>query len=263
MARVLAISSHVVHGHVGLCATVPALQWLGHEAWAVPTVVLASRPGLGRLARHAIPPPELGAMLRALEEDGSWAALDAVLLGYFPSAAAVIAAAEAVGRIRQARPGIPVLVDPILGDAGRLYVEPSTAQALRERLLPLATIATPNLFEAQWLTGVTLSGPEAIAGTARRLGVDTVVVTSAVETAAAISTMLVGAEATIVRHAPVRPGVPNGAGDLFAGLFLGHLLDKRGAEAALDASLDDLDRVLAASAHRPVLDLAALWRAGT
>ena len=45
MAKVLAISSHVVRGHVGLDATVPALQYLGHEVWALPTVLLSSRPG--------------------------------------------------------------------------------------------------------------------------------------------------------------------------------------------------------------------------
>ena len=61
MARVLAISSHVVRGTVGLAATVPALQWLGHEVWALPTVLLASRPGLGRFVRHEVPAPDLAA----------------------------------------------------------------------------------------------------------------------------------------------------------------------------------------------------------
>jgi pyridoxine kinase len=55
MAKVLAISSHVVRGHVGLAATVPALQYLGHEVWALPTVLLSSRPGLGRLAKRDMP----------------------------------------------------------------------------------------------------------------------------------------------------------------------------------------------------------------
>ena len=81
MAKVLAISSHVVRGHVGLDATVPALQWLGHEVWAVPTVLLASRPGLGRMVRHELPASELADMLAALEADGCWPSLDAVLTG--------------------------------------------------------------------------------------------------------------------------------------------------------------------------------------
>ena len=59
MAKVLAISSHVVRGAVGLAATVPALQSLGHEVWALPTVLLSSRPGLGRLVKHDVPAAEL------------------------------------------------------------------------------------------------------------------------------------------------------------------------------------------------------------
>ena len=261
MANVLAISSHVVRGHVGLAAAVPALQRLGHEAWALPTVLLASRPGLGRLVRHEVPAADLAAMLSALESDGCWASLDAVLAGYFPSAQAVTVAAEAIQRIRQTRPGIPVLVDPILGDDGRLYIAQETAEAIRRELLPLATVATPNRFELEWLTGGPIDGPAGLTDAARRLGPETVVVTSAVEARDTVSTLLVTRAEAVERPSPRRPGIPNGAGDLFAGLFLGRLLaGRKPAAAALDAALADLDRVLAASMHQAVLDLAALGR---
>src|SRR6476646_2004196 len=153
MAKVLAISSHVVRGHVGLDATVPALQHLGHEVWALPTVLLASRPGLGRLVKRDMPADDLAAMLAALEADGCWGSLDAVLTGYFPSPQSALVAAQAIARIKAARPDIPVLVDPVVGDAGRLYVAQATAEAVRDALLPLASITTPNLFELSWLTG--------------------------------------------------------------------------------------------------------------
>jgi len=78
MAHVLALSSHVVRGHVGLGATVPALQYLGHEVWAVPTVLLASRPGLGRPVRYELPSRRVSAVLDALRSDGCWSALAAV-----------------------------------------------------------------------------------------------------------------------------------------------------------------------------------------
>jgi pyridoxine kinase len=268
MARVLALSSHVVRGHVGLAATVPALQWLGHEVWALPTVVLASRPGLGRLERQERQElPDLAAMLAALEADGCWPMLDAVLTGYFPSAASVDVAADAIARIRAANPRAKVLVDPILGDAGRLYVAPTTAAAIRDRLLPLADIATPNLFELTWLTGAAPASLddaasdralENVARLARQLGPATVVVTSAGETAAEVATLLVTGSPRRERRLPRRDGIPNGAGDLFAGLLLGYLLDGLSEEAALDASLAALDRVLAASAGRDVLELGAL-----
>jgi pyridoxine kinase len=269
MATILAISSHVARGTVGLAASVPALQWLGHEVWPLPTVLLASRPGLGRLVRHDVPVDRLRAMLTALEADGCWRALNAVLVGYFPSAASASAAASAVRRIRQAAPHIPVLIDPIVGDAGRLYVAETTAAAIRDELLPLATVATPNLFELGWLTGAPVQGSAhdsaglaAVADAARRLGVSAVVVTSAAETEAAVTTLAVTDEAAIERTSPRRRAIPNGAGDLLAGLLLGNLLRDRNMAAALDASLTALDRVLAASGARPALDLSALTRAG-
>jgi pyridoxine kinase len=258
MARVLAISSHVARGHVGLAATLPALQWLGHEVWALPTVLLASRPGLGQLVSQAMPAADLEAMLAALEIDGCWPALDAVLTGYFASPASVTVAAKAIGRIRQANPRTLVLVDPILGDGGRLYVPEPTAAAIRDELLPLADIATPNLFELQWLTAAAhASGPDAVA-MARTLGRPRVVVTSAAATQWEIATLLVGPGMHVEQRRPWRDGIANGAGDLFAGLLLGYMLNGHPAETALEASLFALERVLAASTGRDVLQLSAL-----
>jgi pyridoxine kinase len=258
MAKVLAISSHVVRGHVGLAATVPALQHLGHEVWGLPTVIVASRPGLGRLVKRDVLAADLADMLTALEADGCWPALDAVLTGYFPSQECVATVAKAVAAIKAAKPRIPVLVDPVVGDAGRLYVAQATAEAIRDALLPLATIATPNLFELGWLTGTTPGHPAEVVQAARHLGPPTVVVTSASATATAVTTLLVGKEQRIERETPKRSGIPNGAGDLFAGLFLGHSLNGSSAEAALDDSLGDLDRVLTTSADQDVLQLSAL-----
>src|SRR5262245_54856442 len=113
MGRVLALSSHVARGAVGLAATVPALSALGQEVWALPTVILASRPGLGKLAKYPLPAPDLAALLAALEADGCWAELDAVFTGYFSSPEAVLLAAQAIGRLKQVNPGVLVCVDPV------------------------------------------------------------------------------------------------------------------------------------------------------
>jgi pyridoxine kinase len=258
MAKVLAISSHVVRGCVGLAAGVPALQRLGHEVWALPTVLLASRPGLGRLVKREVAPADLADMLAALEADGCWASVDAVLAGYFASPQAVAAAAPAVAAIKRARPDAAVLIDPVLGDAGRLYVSEATAAAIRDLLLPLATIATPNAFELGWLTGTAPRTLAEAAAAARRLGPPAVVVTSALETQASVATVLVTAGACLERHAARRADLPNGAGDLFAGLLLGHLANGLAAEAALDASLATLDRVLSASTGCASLQLSGL-----
>jgi pyridoxine kinase len=260
MARILAISSHVTHGNVGLTATVPALQSLGHEVWPMPTVLLASRPGLGQMARHAVPATDLAAMLAALEADGSSPTLDAVLTGYFPSAEAVAAAADAVARIKQAKPGITVMVDPILGDAGALYVPEAAAHAVRDQLLPLATLATPNLFELQWLAQAPVDERAAIEAAVASLGIPSVVVTSAEESADSIATLLVALGRTTVFQSPRHPDIPNGTGDIFAGLLLGYLLRGQDQDSAVVSALDTLDGILTESEGRSVLQLSALMK---
>jgi pyridoxine kinase len=258
MARILAISSHVVRGQVGLAATVPALQSLGHEVWALPTVLLASRPGLGRPSRYDLPPADLSAMLAALESDGCWPMLDAVFTGYFPSATAVGVAADTIARIKAANPSLLTCVDPIIGDAGRLYVAKETAEAIRDRLVPLADVAIPNLFELIWLTGAPADTAAEIVRSACSLGPPTVVVTSAAQSAAGVGTLLAVRGSISEHQTRTRSAIPNGAGDVLAGLFLGRLLRGEPAEAALRAGLASLDRVLAASEGKPVLDLAPL-----
>ena len=48
---VIVISSHVMRGSVGNRAAVFALETLGHQVWALPTIVLPWHPGHGRSTR--------------------------------------------------------------------------------------------------------------------------------------------------------------------------------------------------------------------
>jgi pyridoxine kinase len=197
-------------------------------------------------------------MLAALEDDRSWPTLDAVMTGYFPSAESVHAAADAIVLMKRAKPGLTVLVDPIIGDAGTLYVPEQTARAIRERLLPLATIATPNLFELQWLAQSPANNRAAIEAAAATLGVPSLVVTSAEVSADSIETLLVVNGRSRTFQSPRHPDIPNGAGDIFAGLLLGHLLKGHDQETSLVNALDALDGLLGKSKGRPVLQLSTL-----
>src|SRR5260221_14276637 len=95
MARVLAISSQVAFGPVGLTALVPALQAGGHEVLAVPTITLSNHPGHGPPAGFRTTPDDLSAILATLEGLGALENAKAVLTGYFADAAQVEAAAQA------------------------------------------------------------------------------------------------------------------------------------------------------------------------
>jgi pyridoxine kinase len=217
------------------------------------------------LSRYELPEADLSGMLAALQADGCWPMLDAVFTGYFPAPAAVCVAADAIVRMKAAKPSLLVCIDPILGDAGRLYagrlyVGQETAEAIRDRLVPLADVATPNLFELGWLTGTPAETATDIVRSACSFGPAMVVVTSAAHTAAGVGTLLVVRGSISEHQTRTRSAIPNGAGDVLAGLFLGRLLRGEPAEAALRASLASLDQVLAASEGQPVLNLGALHR---
>jgi hydroxymethylpyrimidine/phosphomethylpyrimidine kinase len=69
-----------------------------------------------------------------------------------------------------ARPLPHLVVDPVLAaSGGEALLEPAGIAVLRERLLPLATLVTPNLREAEVLTGRTVSEPAEMREAARAL----------------------------------------------------------------------------------------------
>ena len=74
-----------------------------------------------------------------------------------------------VDRLTARRPA-HLVVDPVMvATSGAVLLEPAAVACLRERLLPLATLVTPNLHEAAALTGVAVRGPDEMREAARRL----------------------------------------------------------------------------------------------
>jgi pyridoxine kinase len=258
MARVIALSSQVVRGHVGLSAIVPAFQRLGHEVWAIPTVVLSNHPGHGYCAGIRMEPAIQARMLDALEGHGWLTEADAVISGYLPSPEHVQFAARLVQRLREVRAAL-YLCDPVLGDdPGGLYIDERAAEAIRSDLIALADIATPNAFELAWLAGrgeAASDDPEALARAARQLGVARVLVTSVGLTAGRLANILVEREATVLCEVEQRPEVPHGTGDLLSALFLGHLLNGADGATALGLAAAGVDMALKASTGRDELAL--------
>jgi len=245
VAKVLAISSQVVLGSVGLSIAVPALQAEGYEVLAVPTVLLSNHPGLG--------PPKGGAVDIAPLLDGAggiqgFAGVDAVFTGYFSKPEQVEKAAEV---IRALKPGL-VVVDPILGDNGKLYVAEAVAQVIKTHLVPLATVLTPNVFELSWLAGRAIGNDADAVAAARALGRPEVIVTS-VPANEKLLTLRVTADAVQQVASTKREQVPHGTGDYLAGLYLAHRL-KQDADKAFTATMARLDAVIATSVGRRTLE---------
>ena len=229
MTRVLALSSWVAAGHVGLSAAIPALQALRAEVVGLPTVMLSNHKAFAHCAGGPVPPAEIEAMLEAVAANGWLAGLDAVLTGYMPSAAHVEAAARAVAAVRAASPAAQVVVDPVLGDDPKgLYIPAEAAAAVAALLVPEADALTPNRFELAQITGRPAEDLAGAAEAARALAAARpgrrVIVTSPPispeDTGALVATPDGSATLHVTRR---REGAPNGAGDVVSALIAGGL----------------------------------------
>jgi pyridoxine kinase len=249
--RILSVSSQVVWGPVGNSAAVPALQAAGHEVLSLPTITLSNHPGHGQPAGFRTEAGDMARMLAALEGLGALEDLDAVMTGYFASAGQVEEVARLLGRI-----AVPLLlVDPVMGDHGRLYVPPEVADAIERHLAPRATILTPNGFELSRLSGKEVTDAASATAAARAMGLPELLATSIPEEGGRIATLLVTPEEVHNVTTSKLENVPHGTGDFLSGLYLAARLEAPPKEA-LAAAMKTLARAIALSAGTQVLDVA-------
>jgi pyridoxine kinase len=241
---IIAISSHVARGSVGNRAMVFALERLGFTVWAVPTVLLPYHPGHGPVEKVVPDDDSFTHLLEALVQSGHVMDVAGIISGYLASPQQADAVANLVKSVKANRSEALYLCDPVLGDQSGLYVAESIAAAIRDELLPLADVATPNAFECSWLAGRgTDGGIEDLASSGRRLGPPTVLVTSTPSLMRGqIGNLLVESDATWLLEHPALPSTTKGTGDLLAALLLGRRLEGhtwlQAAEAALASTFE-------------------------
>jgi pyridoxine kinase len=254
---VLSIQSEVVRGHVGNSAARFALQRIGIDVWAVPTVVLSNHPGHGRFAGDVTPATRLGELIAGLDAHGWLTRCDGVLSGYLGAADQARVVAEAVRRVKAANPRALYLCDPVFGDDGGAYAQPGVAEAMARELLPLADIVTPNRFELASLTSKKIVDPASAVAAARALGKREVVVTSVpFNGGGMIGTVAVTVDEAWSTAAPRLDGAPHGSGDLLAALYLGQRLKAMAPREALEFAASAVDCVLKASVAARADELA-------
>ncbi|TFK39690.1 bud site selection protein 16 [Crucibulum laeve] len=152
--RVLSIQSHVVFGYVGGKAAVFPLQCLGYDVDVVNTVNFSNHSGYGRSGGTKTSASELNAIFESMEHN-ELLMPTRLLTGYIPGAEALSAVSQLAKKLKHAKPSLIYLLDPVMGDAGRLYVAPDVVPVYQE-MLPLATVITPNWFEVELLTRIKL-----------------------------------------------------------------------------------------------------------
>jgi pyridoxine kinase len=226
---ILSIQSRVIYGHVGNDAAILPLQRQGFEVWAMPSAILSAHPGYGGAAVQPIAATMIEAWLAALERLGIWSQARAALTGWLGSAANGAAGLAAIARMKAARPGLPYLCDPVIGDrAEGVYVAPDMIDFFRDRALPAADIATPNHFEAEILTGRRIGDIDdalAAAAALRALGPARVVITSLdFGHDDRIETLATGPEGAWLAATPRLIDPPKGPGDMLSAMLLARLL---------------------------------------
>ena len=248
---VIAISSHVMRGAVGNRVVAFALEAMGHPVWSVPTVVLPWHPGQGPSTRMVFPDDLFDKAIDDLIGSPWTDEVRAVVSGYFGSARQAEAVARLVLALREKKPDLIYICDPVLGDDGGLYVPQSTAAAIRDHLIPIASIATPNRFELGWLSGNSLSTNNDIVSAVEALGLNRCVVTSAFAfMAESVANLLVIDQKAIMAEHRKIGSSHSGTGDLFAAAFLGRLLSGASEERALQLASSSVFEIVARSVKK-------------
>lgn len=145
IANILSIAGSDPSGGAGIQADIKAISANGGYAMAAITALTAQNTR-GVRAMQMIPPGMVTAQIAAIRAD---IRIDAVKIGMLGEAAIIEAVAEALAGL-----DVPIVLDPVMVAKGgdRLLAAEAVA-ALRTRLLPRASLVTPNLPEAADLLG--------------------------------------------------------------------------------------------------------------
>ncbi len=138
---VLSIAGSDPSGGAGIHADLKAFSARGVYGMAALTALTAQNTQ-GVSGVHLVPPSFVADQIRAVFAD---VRVDAVKIGMIANAEIAEAVADALGPHR----GIPIVLDPVMiAKGGAALLDISAVDVLTRRLLPLATLLTPNLPEA-------------------------------------------------------------------------------------------------------------------
>ena len=250
---VISIQSQVVHGHVGNSAAVFPMQAAGLTVAAVPTALLSNHPHYPTLRGRILEVELVADLLRGVEERGLVENASVLVTGYLGSVENALAVADFVERAKRANPKLIYVCDPVMGDDDLgVFVAEGLVDIFRQRLVPLASIITPNRYELELLAETPVRTEDAIRDAARALaarGTGDVVVTGCVldDTPANRVETIACSRGRLHRSGTARlPIRPCGTGDLFTALLIVELCAERdiftAAANAVDAVFDVLER---------------------
>lgn len=152
----LSIQSHTVQGYVGNKSAVFPLQLLGFDVDPINSVQFSNHTGYPTWRGDVLDGEHLWALIEGLEAN-DLLFYTHLLTGYIGSLSFLNTVLRVVEKLRSYNPDLMYVCDPVMGDDGKLYVKPELVPVYREKVVPTANIVTPNQFEAEQLTGISIS----------------------------------------------------------------------------------------------------------
>jgi hydroxymethylpyrimidine/phosphomethylpyrimidine kinase len=159
--RVLAVAGSDSGGGAGIQADLKTMLALGVHGMTVICAVTAQN-SVGVQGYWELPPEAVAAQLDSVLGD---IGAQAIKTGMLASPILVRTVCDALAEV-----AAPVVVDPVaISKHGDSLISEGTVEAIRERLLPLATVVTPNLQEAELLTGMAIADEARMLAAARMI----------------------------------------------------------------------------------------------
>jgi pyridoxine kinase len=233
---ILSIQSHVSYGYVGNKAAVFPLQSLGYDVWAVNTVQFSNHTGYGSWTGQIFDSTHIQDVINGLKKLGVTDNCKAILSGYLGDVSIGEVIIKTVNEFRESNPNLIYLCDPVMGDVGRgFFVKEGILDFFKQSALSVATIITPNHFEAEALWGnkiQTIEDAKEACEYFHSRGVKIAIITSLNlkdKDPAKLNIFLSTEGSYLLANTPYLPFKisPNGTGDLFSALFLGYYLATR------------------------------------
>lgn len=163
MARVLIVAGSDSGGGAGIQADIKTVTALGGYAASAVTALTAQNTQ-GVFGIVGVEPAFIQQQMTVVLDD---IGADVVKTGMLHTAQVI----DAVCEVLESRdPAIPLVADPVMiAESGDSLLDPGAVETLARRLAPLAAILTPNVPEAERLTGLAIDGTDAMLAAATKL----------------------------------------------------------------------------------------------
>lgn len=161
--RVLIIAGSDSGGGAGIQADIKTVTCLGGFAMTAITALTAQNT-LGVSAIHDVPPDFVGEQIRVVLED---IGADCIKIGMLSQPAIIDAVCDSLEKFGA---GIPVVVDPVMvAKGGASLLAQQALEVMMNRMIPMASVLTPNIPEAEALSGERATSDDAIMEIAEKL----------------------------------------------------------------------------------------------